>query len=150
MIVIESLALFERVCREGKKWQRCREAIANAERIPPNQYHSVGDSLVYRLFEGRAQAEACFTGQRRYFDVHYYFSGEEQIEFADKASLTVLTPYDDRSDQETFEGRGQRIVARAGQVLIYENTEAVRLVEAEPVRKVILKVTIEGGYFKNK
>lgn len=37
-----------------------------------------------------------------------------------------------------------------GQVVIFENDEAYRFVGDGPVRKVIVKVTVEGGYFKNK
>ncbi|MGL6165986.1 MAG: beta-galactosidase subunit beta, partial [Aeromonas veronii] len=37
-----------------------------------------------------------------------------------------------------------------GQVVIFENDEAYRFVGDGPVRKVIIKVTVEGGYFKNK
>ena len=37
-----------------------------------------------------------------------------------------------------------------GQVVIFENDEAYRFVGDAPVRKLIIKVTVEGGYFKNK
>ncbi|THD39005.1 beta-galactosidase subunit beta, partial [Enterobacteriaceae bacterium ML5] len=49
MIILDSLHEFERLYRSGKKWQRCREAINNLENIRPGVFHSVGDSLVYRL-----------------------------------------------------------------------------------------------------
>jgi evolved beta-galactosidase subunit beta len=35
-----------------------------------------------------------------------------------------------------------------GQVVIFENDEAYRFVGDSPVRKLIIKVTVEGGYFK--
>ena len=34
--------------------------------------------------------------------------------------------------------------------VIFENDEAYRFVGDAPVRKLIIKVTVEGGYFKNK
>ncbi|MGL5281162.1 MAG: beta-galactosidase subunit beta, partial [Plesiomonas shigelloides] len=37
-----------------------------------------------------------------------------------------------------------------GQVVIYDNSCAYRCVSGEQVRKVVLKVTIEDGYFLNK
>ena len=37
-----------------------------------------------------------------------------------------------------------------GQVVIFENDEAYRFAGDAPVRKLIIKVTVEGGYFKNK
>ena len=52
MIILDSLHEFERLYRSGKKWQRCREAINNLGNIGPGVFHSVGDSLVYRLASG--------------------------------------------------------------------------------------------------
>ncbi len=36
-----------------------------------------------------------------------------------------------------------------GQVVIFENDEAYRFTSDSPVRKLLIKVTVEGGYFKN-
>ncbi|HIF6780565.1 TPA: beta-galactosidase subunit beta, partial [Serratia marcescens] len=49
MIILESLAEFQRIYHSGKKWLRCMDAIANVDRISPNVCHSIGDSLTYRL-----------------------------------------------------------------------------------------------------
>lgn len=56
MIILESLAEFQRIYHSGKKWLRCMEAIANVDRISPNVCHSIGDSLTYRLSVGAGRS----------------------------------------------------------------------------------------------
>ena len=49
MIVLESLAQFKVVYRDGRKWNRCIEAIENIANIKDGVMHSIGDSLVYMI-----------------------------------------------------------------------------------------------------
>lgn len=150
MIILDSLSEFQRLYRAGKKWQRCMEAINNVENIHPGVFHSIGDSLVYRLAAGSEPQREEFEGNRRYFDVHYYLQGPEVIEFADKSALCTVTPYNDETDRELFTGEGEIVTARTGNVIIFENHQAQRFRPTSDVRKVILKVTIEESYFLNK
>lgn len=151
MITLESLDLFKQVYREGKKWNRCIEAIENLPNIRPGVFHSIGDSLVYRLFEGVSPAKETFEGTRRYVDLHYYLEGEETVEWAAKDDLGVVQAYDDCTDREQLGGEvQQRCRVGQGQVVLFESDKAYRFCGDGPVRKVIIKVTVEGGYFKNK
>ncbi|APS35627.1 TPA: beta-galactosidase subunit beta [Serratia marcescens] len=150
MIILESLAEFQRIYHSGKKWLRCMEAIANVERISPNVCHSIGDSLTYRLSVGAGRQHGWLEGNRRYFDVHYYLDGEETVEVADKRALTTVAPYQDETDREFFSGEGERRRVGKGNVVIFENHQAHRFAESGKVKKVILKVTVEDSYFVNK
>jgi evolved beta-galactosidase subunit beta len=150
MIILNTLDEFKSVYRAGKKWQRCIEAINNLNNIKPNVFYSIGDSLVYRLAEGNAHNGELFEGNRRYFDVHYYLSGHESIEVADKSALTPEMAYRDESDREFFSGQGVRHELKAGNVIICENHQAHRFSQGKDVKKVILKVTVEETYFLNK
>lgn len=150
MIILTSLAEFQRRYRTGKKWQRCLEAINNLENIRPGVFHSIGDSLVYRLASGAEEQRAEFEGNRRYFDVHYYLEGHEAIEFAPKSALHNVAPYADETDRELFSGQGETVTVQKGCVVIFENHEAQRFRPEKSVKKVILKVTVEESYFANK
>ena len=100
---------------------------------------------------GHTPNTSLFEGQRRYFDVHYYLEGEETVEWAAKSELAVEQAYDDTTDREWLAGEvRERQKVGNGQVVIFENDEAYRFVGDGPVRKLIIKVTVEGGYFKNK
>ncbi|TPG57001.1 beta-galactosidase subunit beta [Ewingella americana] len=150
MIILDALSEFQRLYRTGKKWQRCMEAINNLEKLRPGVFHSIGDSLVYRLASGAEPQRAEFEGHRRYFDVHYYLEGREEIEFAAKSRLNSVAPYLDETDREWFTGGGEKITASKGNVILFENHEASRFRPEKNVKKVILKVTIEESYFLNK
>jgi evolved beta-galactosidase subunit beta len=150
MIILNTLEDFQQNYRAGKKWQRCMEAINNLKNIQANVFYSIGDSLVYRLSEGGAENTELFEGHRRYFDVHYYLAGNEQVEIAAKNTLTPAVAYRDESDREFFRGQGELHELKAGNVIIFENHEAQRFSQGKDVRKVILKVTVEETYFLNK
>ncbi|MEX3073879.1 beta-galactosidase subunit beta [Vibrio alginolyticus] len=149
MIVLDSLEQFKVVYRDGRKWNRCVEAIENVANIKDGVMYSIGDSLVYMIADGTKQNEL-FEGNRRYFDIHYYLEGRETIEFADKIDLRPEQAYRDETDREFLSGQGETRKLREGQIAIFDNDKAYRFHGDERVRKVVLKVTIEDGYFLNK
>jgi evolved beta-galactosidase subunit beta len=150
VIILDNIEQFTALYKEGRKWQRCLEAIDNINNIRPDVYHSIGDSLVYKVESGQPQPSSEFVGYRRYLDVHYYLEGEESIEVALKQKLTPSTPYQDESDREYFNGNGERFTVGNGQLILFENHEAYRFCGGQSIKKVVLKVTIEDGYFLNK
>ncbi|PSW20638.1 beta-galactosidase subunit beta [Photobacterium sanctipauli] len=150
MIVLENLDQFKVVYRDGRKWNRCVEAIENIGNIKDSVMYSIGDSLVYMIQDGTARNTETFEGNRRYFDVHYYLEGRETVEFATKDALTQVEDYSDETDREYLTGHGEVRELSEGQVAIFDNTKAYRFHGDNRVRKVVLKVTIEDGYFLNK
>ncbi|MHA7229971.1 beta-galactosidase subunit beta [Vibrio campbellii] len=149
MIVLDNLEQFKVVYRDGRKWNRCVEAIENIANIKDGVMYSIGDSLVYMIEDGTKQTEL-FEGNRRYFDVHYYLEGRETVEFADKSDLRLEQAYRDETDREFLSGQGETRDLCEGQVAIFDNDKAYRFHGDNRVRKVVLKVTIEDGYFLNK
>ncbi|MGR5434547.1 beta-galactosidase subunit beta [Vibrio owensii] len=149
MIVLDNLEQFKVVYRDGRKWNRCVEAIENIANIKDGVMYSIGDSLVYMIEDGTKQTEL-FEGNRRYFDVHYYLEGRETVEFADKSDLRLEQAYRDETDREFLSGQGETRELCEDQVAIFDNDKAYRFHGDNRVRKVVLKVTIEDGYFLNK
>lgn len=149
MRIIDNLEQFRQIYASGKKWQRCVEAIENIDNIQPGVAHSIGDSLTYRV-ENDSATDALFTGHRRYFEVHYYLQGQQKIEYAPKETLQVVEYYRDETDREYLKGCGDTVEVHEGQVVICDIHEAYRFICNNAVKKVVLKVTIEDGYFHNK
>lgn len=149
MIVLDNLEQFKVVYRDGRKWNRCVEAIENIANIKDGVMYSIGDSLVYMIEEGTKQTNL-FEGNRRYFDVHYYLEGRETVEFANKSDLRLEQAYRDETDREFLSGQGENRELCEGHVAIFDNDKAYRFHGDNRVRKVVLKVTIEDGYFLNK
>lgn len=151
MIIINSLLEFSRIyLSQGKKWQRCVEAINNVANIQPRVCHSIGDSLVYWLEKDVSAPERRFEGNRRYFAVYYYLQGIEHIEYAHKTTLQVIEPYSDETDREYFSGQGQTLEISSGQILICENHEARRVQQTYQLTKFVAYITVENSYFINK
>jgi len=150
MIILDNLEQFKVVYRDGRKWNRCIEAIENIVNLKDGVMYSIGDSLVYLIADGIAKNTESFEGNRRYFDVHYYLEGRETVEVADKNKLELTQPYSDETDREHFSGNGEITSLCEGQVAVFDNSKAYRFHGDNRVRKVILKVTIEDGYFLNK
>ncbi|WP_342114246.1 beta-galactosidase subunit beta [Pseudoduganella sp. OTU4001] len=151
MIILNSLEEFRQRYHSAKKWQRCLEAIANLPKLKPGVCHSIGDSLVYRLVDGASAAAACFTGTRRYVEIHYYLSGSESVAYAAKRELARASHYSDETDRETFSGEASaRHTASPGQLLIFDNEYAYQPLGSDQLRKMVLMVTIEGATFHNK
>lgn len=149
MRVLENLEQFKQIYHDGRKWQRCVEAIDNIDNISPGVAHSIGDSLSYRLAT-ESSTDALFVGNRRYFEVHYYLQGQQKIEFAPKAQLQTVACYRDETDREYLKGVGETVAVHEGQMVICDTEEAYRFLCDEPVKKVVLRVTVEDGYFLNK
>lgn len=149
MIVLDNLEQFKVVYRDGRKWNRCVEAIENIANIKDGVMYSIGDSLVYMIEDGTKQTDL-FEGNRRYFDLYYYLEGRETVEFADKSDLRLEQAYRDETDREFLSGQGETRELCEGQVAIFDNDKAYRFHGDNRVRKVVLKVTIEDGYFLNK
>lgn len=149
MRVLENLAQFSLIYHSGRKWQRCLEAIHNIDAIRPGMAHSIGDSLSYRV-ETSTTTDALFMGRRRYFEVHYYLQGQQKIEVAPKSALKTVACYRDETDREYLKGIGEIVQVHEGQLIVCDNSEAYRFICDAPVKKVVLLVTIEDGYFLNK
>ncbi|NIF48388.1 beta-galactosidase subunit beta [Enterobacter sp. Ap-1006] len=149
MRVLENLEQFKQIYHSGRKWQRCVEAINNVDNIRPGVAHSIGDSLSYRVSTDSC-TDALFVGSRRYFDVHYYLQGRQKIEFAPKGQLKTVACYRDETDREYLKGIGDIVTVTEGQMVICDPEEAYRFISDEWVKKVVLRVTIEDGYFLNK
>lgn len=150
MIILDNLDQFKVVYRDGRKWNRCIEAIENISNIKDGVMYSIGDSLIYMIADGVARNTEHFEGNRRYFDVHYYLEGRETVEIAKKSDLELVQAYSDETDREYLAGNGEKIQLCAGQVAVFDNAKAYRFHGDNRVRKVVIKVTIEDGYFLNK
>ena len=150
MIILDNLDHFKTVYRDGRKWNRCIEAIDNIGNLKDGVMYSIGDSLVYMIADGVARNTETFEGNRRYFDVHYYLEGRETVEIADKSELELVQAYSDETDREYFTGHGATAQLCEGQVAVFDNAKAYRFHGDNRVRKVLLKVPIEDGYFLNK
>lgn len=60
MHVLDNLEQFKVVYRDGRKWNRCVEAIENIANIKDGVMHSIGDTLVYMIEDGVTRNRGTF------------------------------------------------------------------------------------------
>ncbi|NGX11588.1 beta-galactosidase subunit beta [Klebsiella quasipneumoniae] len=148
MRILDNLEQFKQVYHSGRKcsaaWKPSITSTTSA-----GVAHSIGDSLSYRV-ETDSTTDALFVGNRRYFEVHYYLQGQQKIEFAAKENLQTVACYRDETDREYLKGIGETVKVHEGQMVICDIDEAYRFICDAPVKKVVLRVTVEDGYFLNK
>lgn len=146
MFKVNSVEEFKSIFRSGKKWIRCVEAINNIKNIQENVFYSIGDSLAYMVTNSKEEDRFC--GHRRYMDIFYYLEGGEILEISPKSELEVVERYSDETDREFFQGEGQKVQMKEGEIIIVETTEACKA--SGNCKKLIIRVTVEDNYFLNK
>ena len=62
--------------------------------------------------------EKSFEAHKKYIDVHYCICGSEGIGYADVATLTPTTEYDEADDYFLLSGKYQKVVLREGDFCI--------------------------------
>ena len=62
--------------------------------------------------------EKSFEAHKKYIDIHYCISGSEGIGYADVATLTPTTEYDEENDYFLLSGEYQKVILREGDFCI--------------------------------
>lgn len=118
------------------------------EQLPPGKY-PVGKGFAF-VQEGNTRSfdEADFEVHRNYLDVQILLEGSEMWEYADRADLTVKTPYDPEADIEWLSGHGSKIQMKPGMFyLVYPDDghkPCCHEKEQTSYRKVVVKIKIDN------
>lgn len=172
MQIFSSLTQARASLPDHKKWTRLFAAISAGAEQPAGVMFSVVDSLTWFKFVAgsgvippfsAASAPGVFTASRRYFHVLYVISRAVRVDFADvnSPSLTTVRAYSDLDDREFFaapagyteitsESEIASTEVTAGQLAVFEVSEALRFTPLPQAEGVLFRVTVEGATFANK
>src|SRR5262245_22714158 len=80
-----------------------------------------GALVIEQAYESRLRADTFFESHRKYIDVQVVVEGEEAMEVADVARMTVKQPYNEKRDLIIYEDNTEASVLRvhAGQVAVF-------------------------------
>ncbi|MGI6786185.1 MAG: hypothetical protein ACOX5I_06205 [Gleimia sp.] len=149
MRVFNDVDEFLMVLGKLRKWHRVVEAVENSENIEELVMHSIGDSLTYlKLPNGYNDKLLC--GQRRYQTVVVALKGNVEVEFGTKTAFEEIVPYSDLNDREEFQGVGQHLTLKEGELMLLSIDEACRVNVPATSQGLKIKVTVEGRTFANK
>ncbi len=142
-----AFAYVDELLRAGSDVQQRVKAIASGdtERIELSD----GAFVIEQAYETRLRADGFFESHKKYIDVQTIFEGEELMEVADVARMTVKQPYNEKRDLIIYEDSTDATLLRvfAGQAAVFFPTDVhmptLRIrAAAVPIRKCVVKVPV--------
>lgn len=129
-----------------RPWRRALDAVEPSDRHPAGVACSLGDAVTYRAVTHADDVDPAgrFAAHHRYRTMLAVRSGAVVVESAPREELEADREYDDLDDTAWLTGRGERATAGAGELVLPDAGEALRVVEVSG-RCVLFRVTVEGG-----
>lgn len=108
-----------------------------------------GAYVIEQAYESRLRADGFFESHRKFIDIQVVFEGEELMEVADIARMTVRQPYNEKRDLIIYEDSTDAALLRVhpGQAAVFFPVDVhmpTLRVRAVPVvvRKCVVKVPV--------
>lgn len=108
--------------------------------------HELEDGIFVNVSEYDTKSEGLFEAHRKFIDIHYLISGEEDIEIASASEMVIIQEYDEDKEAILGKASGYRIRLHEKQFCVVMPEEAhlpgLQIGEAKVVRKAVIKVRI--------
>jgi len=143
-----AFAYLEEVFRAGSPAQVRVRGIAAGDTVRTEL--TGGAFVIEQCYETRLRADGFFESHRKYIDVQVVVEGEELMEVADVARMTVRQPYNDKRDLIVYDDNTDASLLRvhAGQAAVFYPSDVhmptlrVRAAGSN-VRKCVVKVPVD-------
>lgn len=114
---------------------------------PEGKYEVDGEKVYALVTSGKTKLseEKVYEAHRKYIDLQYILSGEEDTGYAPVADCTVTVPYDENGDYLMVKGEGSEVRVTAGNFYIAFPCDGHRpMCSRNPgdIRKVIVKIAV--------
>lgn len=131
-------------------FKECFEFIKNIKLadLEPGRYEINGENAfaLVQSYNTKSLNEGIYEAHKKYIDIQYIISGEEQIGYSNLKNLEVNTPYKEEADAALLKGNGNLLTLRAGDFAIFFPEDAhmpgISLVESSLVKKLVLKIKL--------
>lgn len=142
-----AFAYVEELFKPGSPVQQRVRAIASGD----TEKVQLGDGVfaIEQAYETKLRADGFFESHRKFIDVQTIFEGEELMEVADIARMTVRQPYNPERDLIVYQDNTDASLLRvfAGQIAVFFPADAhmpTLRIRSEPVlvRKCVVKVPV--------
>jgi biofilm protein TabA len=111
-----------------------------------NGRHVIDGANVYAIVTeapSKDYDKTAFESHRKFIDLQYVITGEENMAKAPLASVTVNKPYDEAADIAYYTGQGKIYTVPAGTFMLFFPTEAHRPNITPGGNKVVKKIVIK-------
>jgi biofilm protein TabA len=128
-------------------WDKAFAYLRNTDlKTLTNGRHVIDGDNVYAIVTeapSKDYDKTAFESHRRYIDLQYVITGEENMAKAPLASVTVNKAYDEAADIAYYTGEGKIYTVPAGTFMLFFPTEAHRPNITPGGNKVVKKIVIK-------
>jgi biofilm protein TabA len=128
-------------------WDKAFAYLKNTDlKTLSNGRHVIDGDNVYAIVTEAPTKDydkTAFESHRKYIDLQYVITGEENMAKAPVSSVTVSKPYDEATDLANYSGEGKIYTVPAGTFMLFFPTEAHRPNITPGGNKVVKKVVIK-------
>jgi biofilm protein TabA len=133
-------------------WDKAFAYLKNTDlKALANGRHVIDGNNVYAIVTEAPTKDydkTAFESHRKYIDLQYVITGEENMAKAPLASVTVNKPYDEAADIAYYTGEGKIYTVPRGTFMLFFPTEAHRPNITPGGNKVVKKVVIKVNVAK--
>jgi biofilm protein TabA len=128
-------------------WDKALAYLKNTDlKTLSNGRHVIDGDNVYAIVTEAPTKDydkTAFESHRKYIDLQYVITGEENMAKAPVTSVTVSKSYDDATDLANYTGEGKTYTVPAGTFMLFFPTEAHRPNITPGGNKVVKKIVIK-------
>jgi YhcH/YjgK/YiaL family protein len=128
-------------------WDKAFAYLKNTDlKTLSNGRHVIDGDNVYAIVTEAPTKDynkTAFESHRKYIDLQYVITGEENMAKAPLASVTVSRPYDEATDLANYIGEGKIYTVPAGTFMLFFPTEAHRPNITPGGNKMVKKIVIK-------
>src|SRR5919205_1538517 len=128
-------------------WDKAFAYLKNTDlKTLSNGRHVIDGNNVYAIVTEAPTKDydkTAFESHRKYIDLQYVITGEENMAKAPLASVTVSKPYDEAADIAYYTGEGKIYTVPAGTFMLFFPTDAHRPNITPGGNKVVKKIVIK-------
>ncbi len=141
----EELSIYKNI---SKNMAKAIDFLLNFNESSPVGKYEIDGKLVYALVingETKPCDSNTFEAHRKYIDLQYILSGEEDTGYASVSDCCIETPYNECDDYLIVKGQGSEVTVREGCFYIAFPCDAHRPMCSKKngeIRKVIVKIAV--------
>lgn len=128
-------------------WDKAFAFLKNTDlKTLKNGRHVIDSNIVYAIVTeapSKDYDKTAFESHRKYIDLQYVITGEENMAKTAVPSVTVNKPYDEAADIAYYTGDGKIYTVPAGTFMLFFPTEAHRPNITPGGNKVVKKIVIK-------
>lgn len=133
----------------GKRFEEAFLMLKNGKySLEPGTYEVDGKNLYYMVqdYTTKKMSEGKYELHKRYADLQYVVSGEENMGYAHISGLSPINEYDTSSDKQYLNGEGFLLKAPAGYFAIFfpedGHMPCMEVNSPSQVKKIVFKILL--------